>query len=117
MFDKKTDFKKTDFSKWDEGINMIRERSRQLASAPAQRPTKWIDSRIASPSCNHFASYIVVFKTGPCIRVGFADWMPDDGYKSGKWQNARCTNGNPLGGEVLFWMPHPQMPDIAQGVW
>lgn len=38
--------------------------------------------------------------------------MPKDGYTDGDWQNARCTNGNKLGGQVLYWMPHPNKPDL-----
>ncbi len=75
---------------------------------------KWIDSRLDSPSSNHFDSYFVVFLQSGITMLGFADWMPKDGYTDGDWQNTRCTNGNKQdGGVVLYWMQHPEKPEIT----
>lgn len=77
---------------------------------------KWIDSRVAQPTSNHFDTYMVTYLIdGLPPSVGLADWVPRDGYKAGDWQNVRCTNGNKLGGEVLYWMPHPKIGEIGNG--
>jgi hypothetical protein len=73
---------------------------------------KWLDSRLEKPTSNHFDSYFVVAHSSGLVMLGFADWMPKDGYTDGDWQNVRCTNGNGLGGEVLYWMEHPSRPEI-----
>lgn len=69
----------------------------------------WIDSRIKSPSSNAYDRYYVTFKYYNHIFIGYASWMPDDGYKTGSWTNITTTNGNKLDGEVLAWMPHPNI--------
>lgn len=73
---------------------------------------KWLDSRVEKPQSNSFDCYMVCFLYGGSVFLGRADWMPKDGYTDGDWQNARCTNGNKLGGEVLYWMKHPEQPEI-----
>lgn len=73
---------------------------------------KWLDSRIEKPSSNRFDSYLVTFLYCESIFIGLADWVPKDGYKDGEWTNARCMNGNPLGGTVLYWMKHPNKPEL-----
>lgn len=78
-----------------------------------KQKTNWTDSRIESPSSNHAASYLVAFLHETSFFLGFATWMPDQGYKSGSWVNARCTNGNPLGGDVLYWIEHPALPSVV----
>lgn len=74
---------------------------------------KFIDSRIEKPSCNSFDTYFVTFFYCGSVFIGFADWMPKDGYTDGDWINIRCTNGNKLGGEVLYWSKHPSIPFLA----
>lgn len=77
---------------------------------------KWLDSRLEQPSSNSFNKYFVYFLYCETTFLGFADWMPEDGYKTGKWQNVTCTNGNPLSPEakVLYWMPHPKKPELGE---
>lgn len=74
--------------------------------------TNWIDSRVCSPSSNSFNTYFVEFLYCDSTHLGLADWMPKDNYTDGDWENVRCTNGNKLGGEVLYWMPHPKKVDL-----
>lgn len=69
---------------------------------------KWVDSRIVKPTSNHFDTYFVEFLCSGITMLGFADWMPKDNYTDGEWENVRSTNGNRLGGEVLYWMDHPE---------
>lgn len=73
----------------------------------------WYDSRTEKPNSNHFDTYFVVFFIAGISMLGLADWMPKDNYTDGDWQNIRATNGNPLSGEVLYWMPHPTKPELA----
>ena len=73
---------------------------------------KWIDSRLKTPSTNHFDGYVVAFLNCDIVFVGLADWMPTKNYTDGQWQNVRCTNGNAIGGKVLYWMEHPNAPNI-----
>ncbi len=75
--------------------------------------TQWLDSRIKCPNSNRFDKYFVVFKTNDILFLGFASWMPDDGYKTGRWINTECTNGNKIDGEVLYWQEHPDKPQLT----
>lgn len=71
---------------------------------------KFIDSRVEKPSSNSFNTYFVTFLYYGSLFIGFADWMPKDNYTDGDWINIRSTNGNNLGGEVLYWTKHPSIP-------
>jgi hypothetical protein len=73
---------------------------------------KWLDSRLAKPTSNHFDTYFVTFLSSESVFLGFANWMPINGYTDGQWEKVRCTNGNPIDGEVLYWMPHPKRPEL-----
>lgn len=73
---------------------------------------KWKDARIYKPDCNSFQNYFVTFLCEESIFLGLAGWMPKDNYTDGDWQEVRCTNNNPLGGIVLYWMEHPQIPEL-----
>lgn len=75
---------------------------------------KWLDSRIHKPNSNHYDKYVVVFYYSGSQFLGFASWVPKDGYSDGDWANTECTNGNPLDGEVLYWMRHPNLPDLKE---
>jgi hypothetical protein len=74
---------------------------------------KWLDSRIDSPESHHYDRYLVWFYIDGICSLGFASWIPDDGYKSGKWGNIMFTNGNAQSEAiVLYWMKHPTRPEI-----
>lgn len=74
----------------------------------------WHDTRVKSPKANHYDRYTAVFLlTEGITTVGYAEWIPRDGYTHGDWGNCFSTNGNPHADcPVLYWMEHPQKPDI-----
>lgn len=77
---------------------------------------KWLDSRVHKPSSNRFDKYTVAFLfpiTGSVL-LGQASWMPKDQYTDGDWIELTFMNGNPVEGEVLYWMPHPKIPTLEQ---
>lgn len=67
----------------------------------------WLDTRLHEPSSNHADRYMVLFRSNGLVFLGIARWMPYGHYKAGRWERTECTNGNPLDGEVLYWMKHP----------
>lgn len=73
---------------------------------------KWKDSRMHSPPCNGARMYPVLFKLIDGIATdGFALWMPNDGYKTGKWDKIFHTTTNTAGNaEVLYWCDLPEKP-------
>ena len=49
-----------------------------------------------------------MFLHGEFLFDGYAFYGPDGcDYTSGVWKDPECRNGNPLGGEVLYWMKIP----------
>lgn len=73
----------------------------------------WLDTRLISPSSSHFSKYVVIFLNGSSVFIGLCGWLPKNGYTSGEWQTPETTNGNPLGGQVIYWRQWPEKPVIA----
>lgn len=68
----------------------------------------WLDTRIHKPHSNSWRRYPVMFLHGEFLFDGYAFYGPDGcDYTSGVWKDPECRNGNPLGGEVLYWMKIP----------
>lgn len=65
---------------------------------------KWKDSRVHKPKKNSVCIYPVIFLYEGHVFNGYSTWNSD------VWIHFICTNGNRLGGEVLFWQDIPQRP-------
>lgn len=72
---------------------------------------KWKDARLHKPTSNHYDRYAVLFEHCGSVMQGFASWAPKNAYTDGDWENVECTNGNGLGGTVLFWHPFLTKPE------
>lgn len=72
---------------------------------------KWLDTRIHKPSTNGYSRYTVIFQYEDLVLVGTAAFMPKNNYTDGDWEDCRTTNGNALGGEVLYYMENPKLPE------
>lgn len=74
----------------------------------------WHDTRVRSPSSGRYDQYTVVYiLAGEITPLGRAEWIPDDGYETGRWGSCFSTNGNEHAGcTVLYWAEHPAKPEI-----
>lgn len=73
----------------------------------------WLDSRVTEPSSNNHEIYDVCALYCGIVMVGRASWMPDGGYKTGRWQELHTHTGNKLSDfTVLYWKENIYRPPI-----
>lgn len=73
----------------------------------------WLLAAVHKPSPKSYASYPVVFQCCGSVFLGYCGYQPIANYTDGEWLSPCCTNGNKLGGDVLYWAELPPIPKEA----